>query len=81
MKEENHGEKIEVLSLAQMKKGEKGTILEIQVPEERKKRLADLGFIPGAEVTCLGAGPFGDPVAYWIRGTAMALRKKESQSI
>ncbi|MCP8969601.1 FeoA family protein [Ectobacillus ponti] len=50
--------------------------LELQGP--LKRRLLDLGFIPGAAVRVLQKSPLGDPVAYRVSNTTIALRKEES---
>lgn len=46
-----------------------------------KRRLLDLGFIPGATIKVLQRGPLGDPVAYQVSNTTIALRKEESSLI
>lgn len=46
-----------------------------------KRRLLDLGFIPGATVKVLQKSPLGDPVAYQVSNTTIALRKEESSQI
>lgn len=46
-----------------------------------RTRLRELGMIEGTAVTCLGCGPSGDPIAYLIRGTVIALRKGDSSRI
>jgi DtxR family Mn-dependent transcriptional regulator len=51
----------------------------LQGPQRR--RLLDLGIVPGTEVEAELAGPGGDPVAYRIRGALIALRKDQSRWI
>ena len=46
-----------------------------------KRRLLDLGFIPGATIKVLQRSPLGDPVAYQVSNTTIALRKEESSLI
>jgi DtxR family Mn-dependent transcriptional regulator len=45
-------------------------------PERR--RLMDLGFVPGTEVKAVLSSPTGDPVAYELRGTLIALRHEQA---
>jgi len=47
----------------------------------RSRRLQDIGFIPGTAVTCLQRSPLGDPTAYRIRGTVIALRREDAKNI
>lgn len=45
------------------------------------RRLWDLGFTKGTRVEAVQASPSGDPVAYRVRGTIFAIRKKDAQEI
>ncbi len=45
------------------------------------ERLHELGFTPGADVHFLFAAPSGNPRAYGIRGTVIALRNKDADYI
>ncbi|SDW28578.1 ferrous iron transport protein A [Marininema mesophilum] len=46
-----------------------------------RRRLLDLGFVPGSDVTVLQRSPLGDPVAFRVIHTTIALRKEESSQI
>ena len=46
-----------------------------------KRRLTDLGFCRGEKVTCMFSSPFGDPSAYLIRGTLIALRRSDATRV
>ncbi len=48
-----------------------------------RRRLLDLGFTPGARVKPVLRSAFGqgDPTAYWIRGSLIALRREQAQEI
>jgi len=48
-------------------------------PERR--RLLDLGVIPGTVVAAEMRSPAGDPVAYRIRGALVALRREQADLI
>lgn len=61
--------------------GQSGIIQSLCVSETIKQRLLELGFVPGATVTCVGASPLGDPKAYLICGTVIALRLSDSAGI
>ncbi|MDO4554635.1 MAG: fused ferrous iron transport protein A/B [Lachnospiraceae bacterium] len=82
MVSKNHRKKTKSVALSEFHVGEKGVIENLFVSDPpMKKRLLDLGFAPGTQVECLLKSPFGDPSAYWIRGTLIALRKEESSLI
>lgn len=46
-----------------------------------KRRLQDLGLIEGTRVTCIGISPLGDPKAFAVRGTVIAIRAIDSRHI
>ena len=48
-------------------------------PERR--RLLDLGLVPGTTVKAEFASPAGDPVAYRVRGALIALRAQQAEMI
>ena len=51
----------------------------VQGPERR--RLLDLGIVPGTEITAEMRSAGGDPIAYRIRGALIALRKTQAAGI
>jgi len=50
-------------------------------PEEDCRRLLDLGLTPGEEVAIVQIVPLGDPLVVSIRGTRLALRRREASWI
>lgn len=46
-----------------------------------RRRLLDLGLIKGTKIVPVFRSPSGDPVAYEIRKTLIALRKEDSELI
>lgn len=67
--------------LSELRKGEKAMIVSVNLNGLTRRRLYDLGFIPGTLVQVVFESPLGDPVAYLIRNTLIALRKDESEKI
>ncbi|RPF42756.1 ferrous iron transport protein A [Thermodesulfitimonas autotrophica] len=45
------------------------------------RRLLALGLVPGTVVAVVRRAPFGDPVAYLVRGYCLALRRQEAATI
>jgi len=43
-----------------------------------RRRLLDLGLVADTEIEAVKKSPFGDPVAYRIRGALIALRSDEA---
>jgi len=61
--------------------GEKGKIKFLLAKGYERRRLLDLGFVSGTIVEAIQKSPFGDPVAYLIRGTVIALRNEDANKI
>ena len=61
--------------------GQKGRITELRFSGGKRRRLMELGFIPGAMVTALQRAPFGGAVSYEIMGTVIALRSADARRI
>ena len=45
------------------------------------RRLMDIGFTERTEVKCVLAAPSGEPKAYLVRGSVIALRREDAQLI
>ncbi|MDQ0219959.1 ferrous iron transport protein A [Peribacillus cavernae] len=64
--------------------GEKGHLIQIvslNLEGVMRRRLLDLGFVPGAVVEVVRKSPLGDPIAFRVSQTTIALRKEESSKI
>jgi ferrous iron transport protein A len=53
----------------------------IDVQGVLRRRLLDLGFVPGNIVEVMQKSPLGDPIAFRVNNTTIALRKEESSLI
>lgn len=58
-----------------------GKINNIRCNSNTKRRLLDLGLINGTKIKPVLENPMGDPIAYEIRGSIIALRKEDSKLI
>lgn len=58
-----------------------GIIDELNCNGNIKRRLLDLGLVKGTKITPVFKNPSGDPTAYEIRKTLIALRKEDSKLI
>lgn len=70
-----------IISLKDLKQGQKARVKSILSTGSIRRRLLDIGLIEGTEVECLQKSPAGDPVAYLIRGAVIALRSEDSSNI
>ena len=46
-----------------------------------RRRLLELGFLPGVEVRVLGAAPMGDPLDIEVRGCRFSIRRAEAEAV
>ncbi|MBC7075241.1 MAG: ferrous iron transport protein A [Syntrophomonadaceae bacterium] len=69
------------MKLNQLPVGERGIIAAINVHGPVRRRLFDLGFVPGTVVENVRRSPAGGLNAYLIRDTLIALREEASERI
>lgn len=69
------------IPLSRLPVGRSAKVTSLLFEPAAKRRLNDLGVIDGTEIKALYASPFGNPVAYLIRGAVIALRTDVSQMI
>lgn len=67
--------------LTQLKEGQMGRVKMLYATGNMRRRLQDLGIVEGTPIECLHKSPYGDPVAYKIRGTIIALRSEDANKI
>ncbi len=64
------------ISLSKLPFGKSAIVKKIKNDDFTKRRLLDLGLIEGTEIKSVQISPFGEPVAYLIRGAVIAIRKE-----
>lgn len=69
--------------LSRLALGEKGYVVNISPASHgpERRRLMDLGIIPGTVIEAEFRSPSGDPTAYRIRGATIALRQEQADLI
>jgi len=67
--------------LTQLPVGKSAKIFSLNAQGRVRRRLLDLGFIPGARVENVRCSPSGNPTAYLIKGTVIALRQEEADKL
>jgi ferrous iron transport protein B len=70
-----------MFTLFDLREGESGTIVKVRGRGAFRKRITEMGFIRGKEVTVVKAAPLQDPVEYKILGYNVSLRKSEAALI
>ncbi len=68
-------------NLHDLQQGDSGIIVKIRGRGAFRKRITEMGFVKGQEVTVIKAAPLQDPVEYKIMGYNVSLRQSESRLI
>ncbi|MBE6823905.1 MAG: ferrous iron transport protein A [Ruminococcaceae bacterium] len=73
---------MDVISLDKVRIGDSCTVLYIRDDDNNKNfRLYDLGVVKNTVIVPLFKSMFGDTIAYKIKGSVIALRKKDCKKI
>jgi ferrous iron transport protein A len=67
--------------LTDLRIGETGVLVSLDLPDSVQNYLMHMGFVPGALVTVLRRAPAGDPTVYGIDGMEIALRHETAEAI
>lgn len=69
------------MTLADYKKGERGTIVRIGGEPHFRKRIMEMGLVTGTHVQVVKYAPLADPVELLIKGYHLTLRKDQAKFI
>ena len=80
---EKPAEKLAGLPLCSLEPGQKGEVIELspRIRGAERRRMLDLGILPGTIIEAEMDSPNGDPTAYRIRGALIALRDDQANLI
>ncbi len=69
------------IPLCRLDIGECGEITAVCIENEKCRRLTQLGVIEGSTISKVLCSPLGDPCAYFVHGSLIAIRKNDAQKI
>jgi ferrous iron transport protein A len=46
-----------------------------------RRRLLELGLVPGTAIEVLAVAPLGDPLELWVRGSRLSIRRAEAEKL
>ena len=69
------------MTLDQLPIGHKARVITLASLGAERRRMMDLGILPGARIEIEMHNPLGDPTAYRIRGAVIALRREQARLI
>ena len=67
--------------LGELPVGSRARVAEVKGGGKHQRRMLDMGLVPGAEVTVIRTAPLGNPVEYRVKGTAIALRRSDADTV
>ena len=69
------------ISLSELEINKKAKVVDINCSGDEKRRFLDLGIVKDTVLTPIFNSPFGNPTAYEIRKTIIAIRKENANKI
>ncbi len=61
--------------------GQRGIVVRVGGKGPARRRMMDMGLVPGTEVKVVRVAPLGDPVEFEVKGYSLSLRKSEARDI
>jgi Fe2+ transport system protein FeoA len=61
--------------------GQRGVVVRVGGKGPARRRMMDMGVVPGTEVKVVRVAPLGDPVEFELKGYSLSLRKSEARDI
>lgn len=68
-------------TLDKISTGELAVVVTVDTALSLKQRLYDIGLVPGTKVKVVHQSPAGNPRAYLVRGSVIALRNCDAEKI
>jgi len=68
-------------SLDELRPGQHGTIARLSGPVPIRRRLAEMGLVPGVEAKVERMAPLGDPIEVGVRGYRLSLRRDQARCL
>jgi len=69
------------MNLAQTRIGQVVTVAHIAGEGSFRRRLMELGLVPGTRVEVIGVAPLGDPLELLVRGSSLSIRRAEARGV
>ena len=69
------------MTLNLLENGRSATITKIHSQNAERRRMFDLGILPGTRIENVMPSPLGDPIAYRVRSSVIALRTEQAELI
>jgi len=67
--------------LSSLTPGSRATVIDVDASTPEGHRLLELGFLPDTEIRVVRRAPLSDPIAFYLRGCQICLRRSEAALI
>jgi len=71
----------EAKTLNKLRPGEGGRIVSVVGSGLLRRRILEMGLVPGTEITLKGMAPLGDPIEVLVKGYSLTLRRQEAEAV
>lgn len=61
--------------------GERAVVVAVDCARAVRRRLLELGLLPGTEVAIVRRAPLGDPIELRLRGYSLSIRRDEASQV
>lgn len=61
--------------------GQRARVIQVKGQGSSRKRLLDMGMVPGTILSVTKKAPLGDPVDFKLKGYNLSLRKREAETV
>lgn len=75
------GTAVRQIPLHELGVGQRGVVVRVGGKGHAKRRMMDMGLVPGTEVEVVRVAPLGDPIEFTVKGYSLSLRKSEAKTI
>jgi ferrous iron transport protein A len=68
-------------SLLDVPRGKAVTVAEVAGERSFRRRIMEMGLVPGTSVRVVAVAPLGDPLTLELRGGRLSIRKREAAEV
>ncbi len=68
-------------ALAELSVGSRAVVRDVRCARVLRRRLLEMGLLPGTRVEVVRRAPLGDPLELRLRGYALSIRREEAAAI
>lgn len=70
-----------VIPLGELTRSPRAIVVGYNADQFGIRRFAEMGLIPGTEVSALNVAPRGDPIEYAVAGARLSIRREDARAV